>query len=267
MNPIVEARVLGELFNGTQEARVGYTVKRRPLDFVFCAPSCESELELFNITKFVKSLGHDIKVVNGTLEDLGNMAEDFDFYMTAGNSYGHLTGGYDGALAERFPGIQKETAYVINSRYHGELNVGQCAPVPFQPASDKWAVLLYTPTMRVPRRLLKGNDIPYMATKAAFDYISLEGPHGQVGARDVNLASSDLIKDKPIRVLGCLMGTGTGNIPVKTAVAQFAIALYNYTYPRCVEKLFKDGQITDRAIRETWKPNAGDWQKVLMDTL
>ncbi|BEG72515.1 hypothetical protein RVBP21_1430 [Pseudomonas phage BRkr] len=244
-SPFVMSRIHKEIADGLSLGTVD--IGRKPLEFVFCTPSYEEFQELVAISDFVKQLGHDLKVFHGTLDALGDHADEFDYYMTAGNSYGHMTGGYDGALATRFVNMQKNVVHDINRFHNGELNVGSCACVQFTKLNGITATLLYTPTMRVPRRLPKGSDVPYLASKAALDGIAGCEWYGKQ-------------KKDSFRVLGCLMGTGTGVIPARVAVTQFAIALYNYTYPSNVEKLFKDGQRTDNAIRETWKEEGGFWK-------
>lgn len=213
------------------------------LAFTFITPNREEYIEIMAKVPYIERLGYQIKVFHGTLEEMGSDAEDFDFYMTAGNSYGHLTGGYDGALAERFPGIQQELLSHLLLQYKGEINVGNCFPAPITTDVDmrKRARLLYTPTMRVPRRLPKGSDVPYLASYAALTCARAHWAHGPAA-----------------RVLAVLMGTGTGGIPARVAIDQFCIALYNYTHGSNIKNLFRDGQQTNDAIKKTW--DGGNWQ-------
>lgn len=239
MEAIDKKRIEEEIEKGNSRAKHR---KPKKLDFVFITPNNGEYIEILAQVDYIKNLGHDIKVFHGTLEDMGDQVTEFDFYMTAGNSYGHLTGGYDGALAERFHGLQQSLISYLTINNYGELNVGDCFPAPFSSTdtadeNEKIKTLLYTPTMRVPRRLPKGTDVPYLASTAALQRVVYANGN---------------------KVLAVLMGTGTGGIPPRVAIAQFCIALYNYTHGSNIKNLFRDGQKTNDAIKRTWED--GLWQ-------
>ncbi|AEH03694.1 hypothetical protein AVT69_gp269 [Pseudomonas phage PhiPA3] len=212
--------------------------------FTFVAPSEETFNELSKIIHEVENLGHTMRVLRGSLHDFKEIMDAQDFIVTAGNSYGHMTGGLDGALADIYPDLIKRVPSTIALKCHGELNVGDGVLVHrhiqepiYEKIVYKDQYLVYVPTMRTPRRLAKGSDVPYLATHKA-----------------LSLIRQGLIQHPTFRnVFMTLMGTGTGNIPVKVAVEQFLLALRKATRIVNVKKLFDDGKDVDHELVNIWK--------------
>ncbi|TDD29770.1 phage tail protein [Kribbella turkmenica] len=82
---------------------------------------------------------------------------EVDAVITAGNSYGEMSGGVDRAVAAALPGVQRAVWAHMAERHLGYQPVGTADVVPT--GYDKCRWLVYAPTMRVPRPLTHGRDI------------------------------------------------------------------------------------------------------------
>jgi hypothetical protein len=82
----------------------------------------------------------------------------FDAIITPGNSFGHMTGGFDGALVDYFGDeLDQLVRQAIKSEWLGELPVGNAIRITM---SDMSTCLIYAPTMRVPKNFLKIAKLP-----------------------------------------------------------------------------------------------------------
>lgn len=159
-----------------------------------------------------------------------------DAIVAPGNSFGHMTGGFDGALVKLL-GIDLDTKVrqMINDEYLGEMPVGSAE---FVEMANRF--IIYAPTMRVPKVLPKGTDVPYLATLAAMNVIN-----------KLNQFASD--KDKPIKtVLIPLMGVGTGKVPHDVAAVQIYTACIRYLERINTDDLFSDGVEWDKCVADSW---------------
>lgn len=89
----------------------------------------------------------EVSVVQGRFEDL----PDYDCVVAAANSYGIMDGGVDGAIRDRFPGIEERVQERIREEFHGYQPVGTSIIVPTYDPAHPWVA--QTPTMRMPRPL------------------------------------------------------------------------------------------------------------------
>lgn len=155
--------------------------------------------------------------------------------ITPGNSYGHMTGGFDGALVNVF-GSSLDTCirHMVVRDFMGELPVGQalrfCAN--YGTGIDPLPIILYAPTMRVPRGLEPDSDVPYVATLAALQQLKEVFP-----AR------------RTAHLLTPLMGHATGGLDTLLIARQMQLAFMRFLDPRPVRHLFADGDALDKIIR------------------
>ena len=127
---------------------------------------------------------------------------------TAGNSFGGMSGGVDGAvntyLSSTTPDeyVQDRVKASIVKCYDGELPVGSAVAVatghPFH------RTLIYAPTMRVPASLPDDTIVPYLAFRAVL---------------------ATLKRLETYSVSTPLFGTGAGEVPVSKACKQMVRAL------------------------------------------
>lgn len=122
---------------------------------------------------------------------------------SAGNSFGGMSGGVDGAINTHLSSftpeeyVQARVKRMIVERHAGELPVG-CA-IGVATAHPTHTLLIYAPTMRVPAPLPKDTIAPYLAFRAALLRAAYHG------FRSISVP---------------LFGTGAGEVPVERACAQ-----------------------------------------------
>jgi O-acetyl-ADP-ribose deacetylase (regulator of RNase III) len=182
-----------------------------------------------------QEFGRKVELLEGYLQEFIYRAPDA--LISPGNNYGHMSGGLDLAVQDMSGGwaeaaIQRE----IGRKYLNELSVGQALLVSNPVGRVKHVI--YAPTMRAPKKLEWGNDVPYRATLAALQQI-----------HQYNTANP---ASPIIRVVTPMMGVGTGEIPAVTALTQQALALHRYSYEEPVDHLFRDGAANDELISNTW---------------
>ncbi|WP_438710875.1 macro domain-containing protein [Aquimarina muelleri] len=148
----------------------------------------------------------------------------FDFptscIVSPANSFGFMDGGIDYIISETIGWhLQKKLQKIIESKYNGELLVGQSVLIETQNKTIPY--LISAPTMRVPMILGSDSINPYLAAKAIF-----------IKA----LKNKDKIKTITI----CGLGTGAGQIP-------YHIAAYQ------MYRAYKDVIENDNKVIETWQ--------------
>lgn len=114
--------------------------------------------------------GVELHVCNEKLED--HLVENsYDAIVAPGNSFGHMTGGFDGALVNVFgQELDERVRAHIEQSWGGELPVGNARLIEI-PYRDAASWIVYSPTMRVPCILPANSEAPYLATLAAFQRI------------------------------------------------------------------------------------------------
>lgn len=159
---------------------------------------------------------------------------EFDAVIAPGNSYGQMDGGFDKGLVDAFgPGIEANVKHLIRQAHFGELNVG--AAVAVQTGALNIPHCAYAPTMRVPCKLPKDSDVPYLATRAGLIellYYKLKWPNDTM------------------RVLIPLMGVGTGGLEVEYVCSQIQMAVRSaLAIHRSAVPNLEAGQIYDGLLR------------------
>lgn len=152
--------------------------------------------------------------------------DNYDVIFTAGNSFGHMTGGFDGGLIDVFGGeLQEAVTNMIGTYYGGMMPVG---------ASEVVTVgkhkIVYTPTMMVPTDRVDPLG-PYFAM------------HHSLRALALHALETDTYHDRILTPLFC---TGTAKVPHETALFQQNEALVEFQKARNQESigcndLFEDG--------------------------
>jgi O-acetyl-ADP-ribose deacetylase (regulator of RNase III) len=175
--------------------------------------------------------GADLRATNKPLTHA-----DYDAVIAPGNSFGQMDGGFDQGLVDAFgPTIQDNVKNSIRGWHYGELNVGNAIIVPTGGLNIPYCA--YAPTMRVPCKLPKDSDVPYLATRAGLIEM-IQSPY--------------LSRLDTIRVLIPLMGVGTGGLAVEYVCSQIqmavrsALAAHRATIPN-----LEAGQIYDSLIRHS----------------
>lgn len=162
-------------------------------------------------------------------------AAGVDVLVTPGNSYGVMSGGFDLAVAETFPGIEQVVHNAILTESDGELLIGTAlvaSNYPLKGPQGPVPFTCYSPTMRVPRRLEKGTDVPYVATLAALRAI---GRYDDI--------------DEPFgTVMLPAMGHLTGGVATRDMAHQMAMAVLSYEGSQNTVTLIQ-GVERDRMIR------------------
>lgn len=150
----------------------------------------------------------------------------YDVIFTPGNSFGHMTGGFDLGVVHVFGNrIQEAVMDMIVDRYNGMMPVGAAEVV----VVDEKAVV-YVPTMMVPTKFT-GHVDPYMLM------------HQGLRALDVHVKEASATYD---RVLCPLFSAGTGGCDPEIALYQQHLALSEFMKAKqgvflgC-NHLFKDG--------------------------
>lgn len=162
--------------------------------------------------------------------------EGFDAIGAPGNSYGHMTGGFDGALAEEYPFLDKRVRDYIQTVFCGECNVGQA----FEVSADRFGPsVLYAPTMRIPKKLPENSEAPYLATFAIMQLV-----------RRINLGAD--IASMPPQGINTLllpvMGMGTGLLPITKVARQMQMAIVRALDHSPIDTLGNMGYAIDTVI-------------------
>lgn len=175
--------------------------------------------------------GADLRATNKPLSHA-----EFDAVIAPGNSYGQMDGGFDQGLVDAFgPVIQANVKTRIRQWHYGELNVG--AAIVVETGGLNIPVCAYAPTMRVPCKLPKDSDVPYLATRAGL----------------IELIQSPLIRrTDTVNVLIPLMGVGTGGLEVDYVCSQIQMAIRSaLAVHRAAIPNLEAGQIYDSLIRHS----------------
>jgi len=157
----------------------------------------------------------------------------YDVLFTPGNSFGHMTGGFDLAVVEVFGReVQTKVLRAIREKYAGMMPVGTAEVI----VMDNKAVV-YVPTMFAPTSNVDP-IAPYMAM------------HNALRTLAEYEEENDAYFDRALVPLFC---TGTANIPHEVALFQQNEALCEFQRARhqedlgCVH-LFEDGMARYNAL-------------------
>lgn len=176
-----------------------------------------------------------VKARTCTLEKL-LATESFDAIAAPGNSFGHMTGGFDGALAAQYPFLDKRVRDYIQAVFCGECNVGQA----FEVSADRFGPsIIYAPTMRIPKKLPDNSEAPYLATFAIMQVV-----------RRINLgAQGETIPPEGINTLLLpVMGMGTGLLPITKVARQMQMAIVRALDHSPIDTLGNMGYAIDTVI-------------------
>lgn len=181
--------------------------------------------------------GVTLKICNERLEK--HLVEDeaeYDAIVTPGNSFGHMTGGFDGALVNVFgQELDERVRAHIEMAWCGELPVGNARLIELT-ANPHASWIVYTPTMRVPHRLPDNSEAPYIATLAAFQRIRRWNHNKPKSHNSI------------VNVLLPVMGMGTGGLNRDYVARQMQLALIRAVECRSVKELGADGFRWDLAV-------------------
>lgn len=176
-----------------------------------------------------------VKARTCTLEKL-LATESFDAIAAPGNSFGHMTGGFDGALAAQYPFLDKRVRDYIQAVFCGECNVGQA----FEVSADRFGPsIIYAPTMRIPKKLPDNSEAPYLATFAIMQVV-----------RRINLgAQGETMPPEGINTLLLpVMGMGTGLLPITKVARQMQMAIVRALDHSPIDTLGNMGYAIDTVI-------------------
>jgi len=191
----------------------------------------------FDDIPFAKVMAHRETIVSVASAPLNIHLEtnEYDAIITPGNSFGHMTGGFDGAVVEYFgEWIDGSVRAYIEREWAGELPVGNARL--FKLGTREADYLIYSPTMRVPKQLPVNSDAPYVATLAAFQRIAR---WNQYKPFNENRITSVLLP---------VMGMGTGRLPVELVARQMQMAMIRAVMPLPIRELGEDGLDLDTVI-------------------
>ncbi len=152
----------------------------------------------------------NVEIVQGRFEQL----PEFDCLVSAANSFGLMDGGVDLAIVE-FLGaeLERRVQQHILKEYLGEQPVGTSFIV--ETGHQQHPYIAHTPTMRVPLSIARTDNV-YRAMWAML-----------LAVRKHNQGES-----RPIRAIACPgLGTATGQVPVRRAAKQMALAYRNFLNP------------------------------------
>lgn len=176
-----------------------------------------------------------VKARTCTLEKL-LATESFDAIAAPGNSFGHMTGGFDGALAAQYPFLDKRVRDYIQAVFCGECNVGQA----FEVSADRFGPsIIYAPTMRIPKKLPDNSEAPYLATFAIMQVV-----------RRINLgAQGETMPPEGINTLLLpVMGMGTGLLPITKVARQMQMAIVRALDHSPIDTLGNMGYAIDTVV-------------------
>lgn len=147
-----------------------------------------------------------------------------DALVSPANSFGFMDGGIDMAISQFFGWhVQERLQKIIQTKYHGELLVGQAEIV--ETDHNQIPYVISAPTMRVPM-ILKDSVNVYLAICAILKLVK----YGR-------FEDGTVIKDKVETVALPGMGTGVGRVPPEIFVRQMKQAVEDvleekYVYPQ-----------------------------------
>lgn len=101
-------------------------------------------------------------IIKGDLQNSNQSA-----IITAGNSFGLMSGGVDLAIAEHYLGIEHEIQKEIILHHGGELLVGNCVHVKHKQTGQ---IIIYAPTMQLPNNVSNTTNA-YSALYAALNAV------------------------------------------------------------------------------------------------
>ena len=146
---------------------------------------------------------------------LETLEEDIDSIVTAGNSYGLMSAGFDAAVVHVLGDkIEDRVREHIACEFFGEQPVGSAFVLKTEHA--KYKTLVHAPTMRTPGPI-DHTDHVYTSTWASLLAIAKH-----------NRSDADSIE----HALFPLMGTGFGRVSHREAARQMTAAIRHFRYPQ-----------------------------------
>lgn len=170
---------------------------------------------------------------NITKQNGGQIKDRYDVLFTPGNSFGHMTGGFDQAVVEVFGReIQTKVLRMIREKYAGMMPVGCAEVVTMDGKAVVYAPTMFTPTSNV------DPIAPYMTMHNALRALA---------------EWEENTGDYYDRALVPLFCTGTATIPHEVALFQQNEALCEFQRARHQEDLgcihlFDDGMARYNAL-------------------
>jgi O-acetyl-ADP-ribose deacetylase (regulator of RNase III) len=128
--------------------------------------------------------------------------------VSPGNSWGIMDGGFDGAVAFKWPAIEAAVRAEIDKLPFGELLVGRSVTVPT--GDERLPHLIYTPTMRGPGPIYDPTLVMLAVRSAVMLALAL-------GCRTLVMPG---------------MGTGTGRLPPELAAAAMVGGIQAARFPK-----------------------------------
>jgi len=157
-----------------------------------------------------------LDIVHSKFEDI----EQFDSMVSPANSFGLMDGGIDKAIVDHFgQQLMDRVQEMIMSNYYGEQPVGTSMLVQAKEGGflTSGPFIAHTPTMRVPKSIVNTGNI-YYAMKAML--------------RQIDCFNRMLPNEKTIETVACPgLGTLSGQVPVKIAAEQMALAYKHFNNP------------------------------------
>jgi O-acetyl-ADP-ribose deacetylase (regulator of RNase III) len=161
-----------------------------------------------------KYLG-DLDFISVHYENIFN--QQTDCVVSPANSFGYMDGGIDALYTRYFgPKLQQRLQQTIQCSFRGELLVGQS--ILLETGHEKIPYMISSPTMRLPTKLPKNTENPYLAMRATLIKL-LQNP-------DKNIST--------VSIPG--FGTGVGGVDPVLCAAQVRRAiddiwLDKFTFP------------------------------------
>lgn len=174
----------------------------------------------------------DVEILEGDILEL-----EVDAVVSPANSFGFMDGGIDMAYSRHFGWhVEQRLQRIIESKYRGELLVGQAQIVPT--LNERIPYVIAAPTMRTPSVLPKNTVNPFLAARAVLQHIQFDfGPffttkaiehcaEGEDPLKDYNGDNNhDPIRNKVRSVAFPGLGTGIGQVPADLCAHQMKKAI------------------------------------------
>lgn len=105
---------------------------------------------------------YSVEIVNDDFSSFMDKHPNMEAIVSPANSFGLMDGGYDAAITDYFGAdLMKNVQKFVMVKWHGEQPVGTSMTVPIIGRSvpdnkygSKYAILIHTPTMRIPERII-----------------------------------------------------------------------------------------------------------------
>lgn len=183
----------------------------------------------------------NVTITCGLFEDV----PEYDCLINAGNSFGLMDGGVDGAISRHFPRVSDYVQQHILRAYAGEQPVGTSFIT--LTADPDHPYIAHTPTMRVPESI-RGTDNVYNALRAALLAIENHNRNSKNRYHRGAPLPRDGSRYQIEKVLCMGLGTATGKMPPHIAAHQMALA-YSTVIAPITEINWSEAQRRHEAVR------------------